>query len=77
MQLNKKTFLELFKIARHQFVLESEKYVYFIPIKEEVHCSDSSFLAHNETLGNVEIVDYETIIKGVVDGKKYSFRNPA
>jgi len=66
-------FGEFLKVARFQFVLKSEKYVYFIPLPAGCYYNDLSFIGHNEVTGSVDIISYDDIREVLVDGKKYFF----
>ncbi|HBS87898.1 MAG: hypothetical protein A2W91_10720 [Bacteroidetes bacterium GWF2_38_335] len=73
MSLNKSTFEKMLKQAKYQFILKTDRFIYFIPLTGNTCYTDESFVAHNETNKNIEIVDYKEIKSAVVDGVKYNF----
>lgn len=72
-QLDKEKFKGFLGIARHQFILKTKKYIYFIIFSREVHYSDECFIAHNEVTGEIDIVRYSDVISVVIDGKETTF----
>ena len=73
-ELNKDKFKEFLGIAKHQFILKTKKYIYFILLGREVHYSDECFIAHNEVTGEVDIVRYSDIMSVIIDGKETLFK---
>ncbi|MBI5541192.1 MAG: hypothetical protein HY951_14090 [Bacteroidia bacterium] len=68
-----KEFLKLFNISKHQFILKTKSFVYFIPINGYNSFNENGFVAHNETNGSIEILSYSDIIEVTVDSKKYLY----
>jgi hypothetical protein len=66
-------FEKLAKEAKHQYILKTEKYVYFIALPFKSFFNDISFIGHNESTGTIDIVDYDKIKEVIVDGKKMNF----
>ena len=73
MKLNKQTFEDLLKKAKHQLLLKDGKSIFFIPVPNCISYSDNHFVANNETTRAVEIVNYTDIIKCTIDGKEIIF----
>ncbi|MFH2142589.1 MAG: hypothetical protein ABIJ97_09220 [Bacteroidota bacterium] len=73
LKLNKLSFEKLLASAKHQFILKTDTDIYFLALGKEVHYSDLSIVAHNETKKTIEIIDYKNIKSGTVDGEKYLF----
>lgn len=69
-KFNETIFGELLKRAKFQYVLKSEKYVYFIPLPAGCYYNDLSFIGHNEVTGSVDIVSYDDIKEVLIDGEK-------
>lgn len=72
-QLTEELFKQFTAQAKYQFLLKTGKYVYFVPIVKGTTYSSESFVAHNETTGSVDIVNYKDIKSVVVDGKETFF----
>jgi hypothetical protein len=66
-------FLKLFKEAKHQFILKTKSFIYFIPLNNYKSFNDNGFVAHNESNGCIEILSYSDIIEVTVDSKKYHY----
>lgn len=73
LQLTKENFEKLLSCAKYQFIFKTGKDVFFLNVGKEVHYSDTSVVAHNETKNKIEIVDFSDIKSGTVDGEKYEF----
>ena len=61
------------KEAKHQFILKTKTFIYFIPINDYKSFNDNGFVAHNESNGCIEILSYSDIIEVTVDSKKYHY----
>jgi hypothetical protein len=76
MTTNKFTYKEFSKLlieAKHQFLLKTKSFIYFIPINDYKSFNDNGFVAHNESNGCIEILSYSDIIEVTVDSKKYQY----
>jgi hypothetical protein len=68
-----KLFSEILASAKHQFIMKSKKYIYFIALPKGTQYSDECCVAFNETTGEVDIVNFNDITEIIVDGKHIEF----
>ncbi|PLX05535.1 MAG: hypothetical protein C0594_07115 [Marinilabiliales bacterium] len=73
MIFNEKTYNQLVKKAKHQFILSDGKHIFYITLPKGTYNTTDKFVAHNETDGTVEIIDYSNITYAIIDGKKIEF----
>lgn len=72
-KFNFQEFSMFLKAAKHQLLLKTRNFIYFIPITNYNSFNENGFVAHNETNGCIEIVSYSDIIEVTVDSKKYKY----
>lgn len=68
-----KEFDSLVKVARFQFVLKTQKGIYFLPLPNYISYNEHGFVAHNESTGQIEILTFADVFEVTVDSKKYTY----
>lgn len=66
-------FCKLLKLSKFQFILKSNSDIYFISPNGYESYNENGFVAHNETNGKIEIINYSDIIEVTIDCKKYNY----
>ena len=68
-----KEFVKLLKMARCQFLLRAKGNLYFLPFHNYTSYNENGFVAHNETTGQIDILDFSDVNEVIIDSKKYQF----
>lgn len=70
---NEKLYNQLIVGAKYQFIVHTSKYTYYVKLPGGAYNTEDKFVAYNENLNTVEILDYVDVKMLIVDGKKYYF----
>lgn len=66
-------FVTLLKTAKNQFILKTDNAVYFINAVGYESFNENGFVAHNESKGTIEILQFSEIIEVTIDSKKITY----
>ena len=68
-----KEFVKLLKTAKNQFILKTDSAVYFIHAVGYESYNENGFVAHNESKGTIEILQFSEIFEVIIDSKKITY----